>query len=362
MIKQRLIQAALYVAKWSGMFFISEFITANGLRILCYHGIAVHDEHRYRGTLFVRQELFRRRLERLRSLRCPILSLEAALQALDTDQLPSRATVITMDDGWRGVYSGAAPIINEFQIPVVVYVSTFYIEQDLPVFSVTLSYLFWRTRLREVELPRGLGRFRLDTEGDQADATAQQYGLTLPPHAALTFLKELAEVLGVCFDDIERHRLFRVLTRNQLQQLVDHGINIQLHTHHHQWSLDDIDKVREEISENRAFLGQFTAEPLVHFCYPSGIYGPKNAEWLRALGIKSAVTIDPGFNYENTPRFALKRIVDGESVTDVEFEAELRGFIEIIRAMRRREMVTLLKRRFLRRRPPSGNAFKAPTL
>jgi len=161
------------VAKLFGLFYIARYLTRDGLRIICYHGVAVAEEYEYRSRLFIRKELFRRRIEYLRRKHYPILSLGEAVEALAEGRLPPCATVITMDDGWEGVYSVALPIIKELRIPVTLYVPTFYVENRIPVFNVTLPYLFWRTKARRVDLPRELGTFDLHSEAEQAKAAAR---------------------------------------------------------------------------------------------------------------------------------------------------------------------------------------------
>jgi peptidoglycan/xylan/chitin deacetylase (PgdA/CDA1 family) len=214
-----------------------------------------------------------------------------------------------MDDGWQGVYSKALAIIKELRVPVTAYVPTYYIEHPMPVYAVTLSYLFWRTQARRVKLPRGLGTFRLKSEAAKADSVAQEFGRSLTPEDRLKFLKEVADALNVSFAAIEQQSLFRALNENELRHLADAGVDIQLHTHRHQWSIaDDKVKVEQEISENRKFLERIVSQPLLHFCYPSGVYGPHHAEWLTALGLTSATTIDPGLNYPDTSPFALRRM------------------------------------------------------
>ena len=107
----------LRVVPLCGLFRIARLITRHGLRIVCYHGIALAEEYKYRGTLFVKDDLFRRRMEYLKRERYPILSLSEAIDALSNGRLPPCATVITMDDGWRGVYTLALPIIKRLRIP-----------------------------------------------------------------------------------------------------------------------------------------------------------------------------------------------------------------------------------------------------
>jgi peptidoglycan/xylan/chitin deacetylase (PgdA/CDA1 family) len=347
-ISPTILRSALTVAKFLGLFRIARYITRNGLRIICYHGFAVAEEYKYRSRLFIRSELFRQRIEYLQKKSYPILPLGEAVEALGTGQLLPYATVVTMDDGWQGVYSVALPIIKEFRIPVTLYVPTYYIEHPMPVFTVTLSYLFWRTKARRVDLSRGLGTFVLDSEAEKAEALAQELGASLPPADRFNFLKETAEALEVSFDEIEQQQLFRVLDEQQLRHLAVAGVDIQLHSHRHEWPLDDREKVEREIVENRKFLERLVSHPLEHFCYPSGVYGPHQGEWLAALGVKSATTIEPGLNYADTPRFALRRLMDGHPVSDIEFEAEVTGFMEIVRAVRQRRLLAMLR---LRLRP-----------
>ena len=340
------IRFALTFAKCIGLFRVARYGTRDGLRILCYHGFSVAEEYKYRSKLFIRTELFRRRIEYLQRERYPIVPLNEAVEALRTGRLLPYTTVITLDDGWRGVYSKALAIIKELRVPVTVYVTTYYIEHPMPVYSVTLSYLFWRTQARRVTLPRGLGTFQLESEAAKADSVAQEFGASLMPEDRLKFLKEMADALNVSFAAIEQQNLFRLLDANELRHLSDAGLDIQLHTHRHQWSLEDRGKVEQEIRDNRNFLEPIVSHPLLHFCYPSGIYSPHQAEWLASLGLTSATTIEPGLNYPETSRFALRRMVDGEPVSDIEFEAEVSGFMELIRAVRQKRALPMLRRCF----------------
>lgn len=335
-IPRPIIRFALYLMKFLGLFRLARHVTRHGLRIICYHGFAVAEEYKYRSTLFIRDDFFRKRVEYLRRERYPILPLRDALGALAAGQLPPCSTVITMDDGWRGVYTVGLPIIQELEIPVTVYVTTYYVQNRMPVYTVTVSYLFWRATPRVVDLPRGIGSFDLECEAAKAEGVAQKFGAELPPDERLEFLRELAAVLGVCFDEIERQHLFEVMDEQQLRGLAAAGVDIQLHSHRHQWPLYDKEAVESEIAENRRLLQRAVSYPLEHFCYPSGVYGLHQAEWLAELGVKSATTIEPGLNYRDTSRFALRRLVDGGPVSDIEFAAEMTGFMEIVRLLRRR--------------------------
>jgi peptidoglycan/xylan/chitin deacetylase (PgdA/CDA1 family) len=334
-IPRPVLRAALRVMCFLGLFRAARHLTRGGIRIICYHGFALADEHNYRSRLFIKGDLFRRRLHYLRNHGYPILSLDEALHRLSAGCLPPCATVITMDDGWRGTYTVALPIIKEFKIPVTVYVATYYVENPIPVYTVTVSYLFWICSKVRVDLPRDLGTFDLASQAAEAEQAAQQFGGPLWPADRLEFMRELARALDVPFDDIEDRRLFRVMNEQQLSELAAAGVDIQLHSHNHDWPLDDRRTVESEIIENRRFLARVVHHPLEHFCYPSGVHGLHQGEWLAALGVKSATTIEPGLNFADTPRFALRRVVDGAPVSDIEFAAEMTGFMELVRSLRR---------------------------
>src|ERR1700751_511898 len=94
-IPRSIIRLALYLMKFLGLFRLARHVTGLGLRIICYHGFAVAEEYKYRSTLFIRADFFRRRVEYLKRQGYPILPLRDALAAQAAGRLPPCATVIT---------------------------------------------------------------------------------------------------------------------------------------------------------------------------------------------------------------------------------------------------------------------------
>jgi len=113
----------------------------------------------------------------------------------------------------------------------------------------------------------------------------------------------------------------------EIAALAADGIDFQLHTHRHRLPLDR-DATEREIRDNRAVLAPVARRDLAHFCYPSGEYDARHPP---ALGIASATTTRPGFNYRDAAPLELSRFLDSEDVSDLEFEAEMCGFFELIR-------------------------------
>jgi hypothetical protein len=89
-----------------------------------------------------------------------------------------------------------------------------------------------------------------------------------------------------------------------------------------------------ELRDNENALERITGRRCVHFCYPSGLWSEKHWPWLQESGVQTAVTCEPGLNNFATPRYALRRFLDGEDISQIEFEAEIFGFAEVLRSVR----------------------------
>src|SRR5207248_9688919 len=151
----------------------------------------------------------------------------------------------------------------------------------------------------------------------------------------LSMMKRVSKATGISFEEIQRGRYFGLMNERELSQLAADGFDIQLHTHRHHVSGTE-DQLRKEIYDNRVALEPIVRRPLEHFCYPSGRSFEAAASILSAEGIKSATTVIPGFNYRSANLFALRRILDSAVVSQVEFEAEMSGFSDLIREVRLR--------------------------
>src|SRR5437667_12551951 len=82
------------------------------LLILCYHGVALQDEHEWDPGLFMTPAFLRRRFEILRDRRYMVLPLGEAVRNLRRGTLPPRSVVLTFDDGFHNFYPAAVPMLE----------------------------------------------------------------------------------------------------------------------------------------------------------------------------------------------------------------------------------------------------------
>jgi len=74
---------------------------------------------------------FRKQMETLKASGIPIVSLPQFLKwRRGEDTLPPQAFLITMDDGWKSVYTEAFPVLKELNIPFTIYLYKNYVGSD----------------------------------------------------------------------------------------------------------------------------------------------------------------------------------------------------------------------------------------
>lgn len=338
-MKKKILMVILTVSKYLGLFAIARKLTARDLRILCYHGASLADEHAFRPGLFMHPDTFENRMRLLADKRYPVLSLENAVEGLAKGELPAAATVITIDDGWLGTYRGMAPSLRRHRFPATLYIATYYLEKQTQNLGVALAYVFWRSDAGTIDIAaideRLHGTFDISKPDQCSNATetilryAEHLGSA---EARQQILRKTCEAVGYDWRRLEAERLIGFMSADEARELPASGIDIQLHTHRHRLPDSSLEDMREEIEDNRAALNRIVPGEFRHFCYPSGRYTPWHVEQMEAVGIDTATTTKPGFNRRKTlARYELTRFLDSDAFSQLEFEAEMSGFFEIIR-------------------------------
>lgn len=328
------------ISKRLGLFRVAGWLTRRRLRILCYHGFSLQDEHQFRSKLFIQPQTFVQRMRLLKQMRIPVLPLTEAIAPLADGTLPNFATVITVDDGFYSVYQKALPVLKEHQLSATVYVTTYYVERQNPVFRLAAQYMFWKTRQQTLQtdglLPGSAKQLDLKnpSERDRWLREFISFGETKCQEKERRALcEELGERLAIDYGELIRNRELSLMTPEEIRALVTGGIDIQLHTHRHRFPPEQ-DVALRELRDNNDVLEQITGRRCIHFCYPSGLWSKEHWPSLQQAGVRTAVTCEPGLNTTGTPPFALHRFLDGENISQIVFEAEILGFAEVLRSMR----------------------------
>lgn len=335
-MKTRLKQLVYSVARLVGLFALARTITRRELRILAYHGFAQGDELQFRPKLFISARTFKQRLSCLRRRGCLLISLDEAVVALRRGELPQGGVVVTIDDGYAATETIAAPLLREFDCPATVYVTSYHAEKRTPVFDLVVGYMLWRSAGKLVKLPHSGGETQFDLTSqamrDAALLRVLDLGRSSQNESERTDLcRRLGQACGVSYEEIVSRGTFDLMTPEAIARLAKSGISIGLHTHRHRFPPGNLSECERELSDNQERLSTWGAQPTRHFCYPSGIYSPEQWQLLERFGILSSTTCETGSVRVGDPPHGLKRFLDGEMVSDIEFDAEICGFAELVR-------------------------------
>lgn len=240
-----------------------------------------------------------------------ILPIEEALARVDrgNNKQDKPFAVVTFDDGYKGNLSCMLPIIEDFQIPVTVYISSQAVESgQVYWYDRVISLLALKMRL-DLDLSEfGLGKFKLNSsKGEKANWGLMQH--------LLSALKKLSPVARV--DAVQKILLGAGEIPAVLQMMNTHEVGLlsrspyvtiggHSHCHNILTQLSD-NELATSIKINRSKLQEWTGQEIKHFSYPNGNYDSRVVDAVKRAGYVSAVTTHGGLWNMQCDAFMLPR-------------------------------------------------------
>jgi peptidoglycan/xylan/chitin deacetylase (PgdA/CDA1 family) len=310
-------EVVLMAARSAGLAAAARKATGSQLRILGYHGLWLTPGYQFGNCLFMSPKMFEARMARLKASGRPVLPLAEAVDRLSNGSLPEAAVVITIDDGWVSTFTHMLPVLEKYRLPATLYATTWYAGRALPVVNVAVNYL-----------RAASGRLEIDGTAKVREIEA------LPVDERLDALRRFGAELGIGEAWLEL-RQFNIMSAEEFAEAQRRGLDVQLHTHRHIDVEAQVDALPRELDENRAFLRASVGDTrLDHFCYPSGSNHPRARDLLAAHGVRSGTLVTQGLNAPGSDPLALRRFLDGRSISNVEFDAYLSGVLHYVARVR----------------------------
>ena len=269
--------------------------------VLSYHRVC--DAELDPFLLAVTPERFAEHLEVI-SERWRPMSLREAVESLRAGKLPSRAVVLTFDDGYADNLHGAKPLLERHGIPATVFVTTGYLGGEREFWWDELV----RILLGSERLPGSLRLRIADRDFDWSLGTDAQYAQSArrrhrswsvlveeEPTARHTLLRSLHSVLRPLPTPqrepvLERLREWagtpararpteRALTDEEVSRLADGGlVEVGGHTVTHPvLSSCSPREQQREVTASRDRLRELLDRPVSSFAYPFGAAGDYSA-------------------------------------------------------------------------------------
>jgi len=314
-----------------------------GPAVLTYHGVLPAG---YRivdpgldGNL-VSADSFRRQLGFLKDQYNVISPEEFLLWCQAEHELPPRSVLLTCDDGLRNSLFDMLPILQEFELECLFFVtgaslshmSTMLWYEELylmflatpAIFTLELLEIGLRAETSQEkkrclwwELVRKLSQYDLNRRRALLGRIRMQLGLSERWDARY----REDPVLG---------RRFLVLNQPELHQLAGAGMCIGAHTlSHPMLSQSSPDVAWSEISESKHGLEQILEQEIWALAYPFGdssSVGSREVQMAQRAGFQCAFLNVGGGLGTQTPKFALPRVHVTAQMSLAELEAHISGF------------------------------------
>jgi peptidoglycan/xylan/chitin deacetylase (PgdA/CDA1 family) len=295
-----------------------ESALTDSVLILNYHRInAIPSDA---STLTVSSENFREQMRVVRET-CEPVRLESLSDRKEAFKKRGRGgrrrVVVTFDDGYADNFTKALPVLEEFEIPATVFVTTGNIGSRREFWWDELEGLVI-DEVAEANLEKTRARLGLKkrSESDTKRERASLYSelgplLKFCDHEAIDIvLRTLREEAGGGTLNRDSHRS---LTLSELRDFGHHPlIDIGAHTVSH-LNLGILDRKRQkmELGIGKQYLEEKLGKPVRAVAYPFGEKGDYNAETFgvnEELGFATGVTTNPGVASPMSHRYALPRL------------------------------------------------------
>jgi peptidoglycan/xylan/chitin deacetylase (PgdA/CDA1 family) len=248
-------------------------VFTEGAIILGYHRIA--ETHWDPHSLCVTPKHFTEHLEVLSRQVNPI-SLEELILALGSRTIPQRAVAVTMDDGYADNLHNGKRILERYQIPATIFITTDYIGREFWWDEVKRLLISNRKQSKRLSLEINGTKFNwtldpLDSHQTKKKALFSLCDILrhLPPQKrdeTITKLRDWANC------EPQEKTECKVLTAKEIVELTKGGLlDIGSHSSTHPFLEElPLHSQRSEIQESKACLEEILGRPVKLFSYPNG--------------------------------------------------------------------------------------------
>jgi len=280
----------------------------SGFRVLNFHrvlpdDVPVSDYRRLMG--YPTASEFDRLLRRLKA-HFPILSLPELLRRRWAGG-GDIALGITFDDGYLDVCTVAAPLLEKHSVPYTVFLTTDFIDGDLPWFSRMFAFAeSARPPRNEIWLPQGVP---LDPKTPGRLRSALATFLNQFDTPGIHLILDEIEARNPWYTPPDLRALEAFMTWDDVRGLLKSPLaHFEAHTKSHpNLALLEGTRLEEELLLPRRRIETQTERPCTMIAYPGGHFRPEVVGAAEAAGYEAGFLMSVGLNTERTQAFELHR-------------------------------------------------------
>lgn len=248
-----------------------------------------------------------------------VLTLADIARSLRTGKrLPPNAVAVTVDDGNRDFLVNAYPVFRAHRIPVTVFLVSGFLDRKLWLWWDKIDYLVSASQKPSFELalstPLPPAEFTLDTK-EARHSTISTIVYALKKHGSAErekVLQHLSRILDVEIPTQPPPEL-APLEWSEVRHLAENEMDFGAHTVTHPLlsAIYDPQELLQEIGDCKRRMEEELRRPVLHFCYPYGLWGDFNDQTIKVVEecqFQTAVIAEHGLNYRASHPFTLRRI------------------------------------------------------
>jgi peptidoglycan/xylan/chitin deacetylase (PgdA/CDA1 family) len=273
--------------------------------ILVFHEI--HDDPDAELRVGCSSRAFENLINIMRQSGMDFVTMDEAMLRID-EKKPTPFVTVTFDDGYRGTYERALPVLERLNVPFTIYVPTHAVTRELYAWWLGLRMLFKKQDVVTIDaMNQRFSCFDMRAKIAALRIVTNWVGKDFRPKDAL---RQTFESNGISLEALS-DKYF--LNSEELRELAHRPLAvIGAHTTSHAaLSLLSREDMEAEMSDNRDFLQNLTGKEVSHFAYPYGTdeaCGDREFSAAERLGFKSGATAINRSIGHRSSKYALPRL------------------------------------------------------
>lgn len=297
---------------------LASFLEQDGVVIFLFHGVIEKHSHPVRNYTgkHLEKKLFESCIRQLAHAGKALSMVQVLEHCRNQCPFPPQSYAITFDDGFENNLTIAAPILQKWQTPAMVYLTTSFIEENRMSWIDRIERAVEETLEKKIRLEGENLFFSLDTPKEKIVflKAVRTYAKNNPACDPGKMADRICQELRDHGSDQSNDPLDQKLSWKQIREARKSGLlDFGGHSHTHKiLSFLASDQLAQELDNSFALLRNRAEIGPEHYSYPEGLAHCFNGEVIDALqqrGVKCCPTAMAGVNRPSADPFRLCRIL-----------------------------------------------------
>jgi peptidoglycan/xylan/chitin deacetylase (PgdA/CDA1 family) len=294
---------ALDAMAWCKLLDVFQIATGQTCTVLVYHSVASGEHNPY-----IDPDTFTAHMDMLRA-EFHVLSADEYLAHVNGGKrIPRRSVLITIDDGLENNYTIVQPIMEQRQLPWVLFTPTQALEEDRLLWFAMLRGICLFSRESSVSLLGGTWVLNGKDHRPKVFNDMAQRVSNVSFADSRAAILELTEARAAEVPEFYVNNFCRLMTAEQLCHLAKSPlVEVGCHTKSHPF-LPRVSnrELTSEVDEATNCLSDLLNRKIRMFAYPSGVYGFRELQRVATLGYDCAFAVNPLLGV--FPKYEIPRI------------------------------------------------------